>query len=68
MAAIHGHETPAMLDAYDFSSTHVLADIGGGNGSLIAATLQRYPKLKGILFELDACYRTNTGKFEGLWR
>ena len=53
MAAIHGHETPAMLDAYDFSSTHVLADIGGGNGSLIAATLRRYPKLKGILFELQ---------------
>jgi hypothetical protein len=41
-----------MLDAYDFSSTRVLADIGGGNGSVIAATLQRYPKLKGILFEL----------------
>jgi hypothetical protein len=30
-----------------------LADIGGGNGSLIAATLQRYPKVKGILFHLD---------------
>ena len=53
MVAIHGHETPAMLDAYDFSSTRVLADIGGGNGSVIAATLQRYPKLKGILFELE---------------
>jgi hypothetical protein len=53
MVAIHGHETPAMLDAYDFSSTQVLADGGGGNGSLIAATLQRFPKLKGILFELD---------------
>jgi hypothetical protein len=53
MVAIHGHETSAMLEAYDFSSIHVLADIGGGNGSLIGATLQRYPKLKGILFELD---------------
>jgi hypothetical protein len=53
MVAIHGHETPAMLDAYDFSFARVLADIGGGNGSLLAATLQRFPKLKGILFELD---------------
>jgi hypothetical protein len=57
MVAIHGHETPAMLDAYDFSSTEVLADIGGGSGSLIAATLQRYPKLKGILFDLDHVIR-----------
>ena len=57
MGAIHGHETPAMLEAYDFSSIHVLADIGGGNGSLIAATLQRYPKLKGILFDLDHVVR-----------
>jgi ubiquinone/menaquinone biosynthesis C-methylase UbiE len=57
MAAIHGHETPAMLDAYDFSDHCVLADVGGGNGSLIAATLQRYPKLKGILFDLDHVIR-----------
>jgi hypothetical protein len=41
-----------MLEAYDFSAIHVLADIGGGNGSLISAVLQRYPKLKGLLFEL----------------
>ena len=52
MTAIHGHETRAMLEAYDFSSTGVLADIGGGNGSLISAVLQAYPKLKGLLFDL----------------
>ena len=52
MTAIHGHETAAMLDAYDFSGIQVLADIGGGNGSLISAVLQRYPNLKGILFDL----------------
>jgi O-methyltransferase domain len=52
MTAIHGHETNAMLEAYDFSAIHLLADIGGGNGSLIGTVLQRYPKLKGLLFEL----------------
>ena len=52
MPAIHGHETAAMLEAYDFSTVHFLADIGGGNGSLMSAVLQRYPKLKGLLFEL----------------
>jgi ubiquinone/menaquinone biosynthesis C-methylase UbiE len=52
MTAFHGHETNAMLDAYDFSDTEVLADIGGGNGSLLGAVLLRYPHLTGILFDL----------------
>ncbi|HXX21101.1 MAG TPA: methyltransferase [Candidatus Acidoferrum sp.] len=52
MTSFHGHETPAMLDAYDFSGINTLADIGGGNGSLLTAALRRYPKMKGILFDL----------------
>jgi O-methyltransferase domain len=52
MTAIHGQETAAMLDAYDFSGVDTLADIGGGNGSLLAAVLHRYPRMKGILFDL----------------
>jgi O-methyltransferase domain len=57
MTAIHGHETAAMLEAYDFSAIHFLADIGGGNGSLIGAVLQRYPKLKGLLLDRDHVVR-----------
>jgi hypothetical protein len=53
MTAFHGHETKAMLDAYDFSDIKVLADIGGGNGSLLGAVLLRYPHLRGILFDLE---------------
>ncbi len=53
MTSFHGHETDAMLDAYDFSGIEVLADIGGGNGSLITAVLRRCPQLKGIHFDLD---------------
>jgi cyclopropane fatty-acyl-phospholipid synthase-like methyltransferase len=52
MTAFHGHETAAMLDAYDFSGIETLADIGGGNGSLLGAVLQRYPRMKGILYDL----------------
>ena len=52
MTAFHGHETAAMLDAYDFSGIKTLADIGGGNGSLLAAVLRRYPQMRGILFDL----------------
>ena len=52
MTAFHGHETDAMLDAYDFSDVRTLADIGGGNGSLLSAVLRRYPQMRGILFDL----------------
>jgi hypothetical protein len=52
MTSIHGHETAAMLEAYDFGGVQVLADIGGGNGSLISAVLARYPAMKGLLFDL----------------
>ncbi len=52
MTAFHGHETQAMLDAYDFSEIGTLADVGGGNGLLITALLRRYPRLQGILFDL----------------
>lgn len=52
MTSFHGHETAAMLDAYDFSDIRTLADLGGGNGSLLAATLTKYPQMRGILFDL----------------
>jgi hypothetical protein len=52
MSSLNFYETAAMLDAYDFTGINVLADIGGGNGSLLSAALARYPNMKGILFDL----------------
>jgi len=52
MVSIHGRETPAMLAAYDFGPLGTLADIGGGNGSVLVAILQKHPQLRGILFDL----------------
>ncbi len=52
MVALHGRETAAMLDVYDFSSFRVLADVGGGNGSVLTAVLRKCPGLHGILFDL----------------
>jgi hypothetical protein len=52
MTAFHGHETQAMLDAYDFSEIGTLADIGGGNGLLLTTVLGRYPQMRGVLFDL----------------
>ncbi len=52
MVGIHGRETSAMTDAYDFSDIAVLADVGGGNGSLLTTVLKKYPAMRGILYDL----------------
>lgn len=41
----------AILAAYDFSPFHRIADVGGGQGSLLAAILKAYPAATGILFD-----------------
>jgi hypothetical protein len=52
MTAIHGRETEPIIAGYDFSAIGTLADIGGGNGSLLTAILHRHPRMKGMLFDL----------------
>lgn len=52
MTSVHGRETPAMIAAYDFHGVGTLCDIGGGNGSLIIATLLKHPAIQGILYDL----------------
>ena len=42
---------PAIVGGYNFSSITKLVDVGGGNGSLIAAILKANPNLQGILFD-----------------
>jgi hypothetical protein len=43
---------PVVASAYDFSSASIVADIGGGNGTLLAAVLERHLNARGILFDL----------------
>jgi len=52
MVGIHGRESSAVLDAYDFSAISVVADIGGGNGSQITEILKKHNRMKGVLFDL----------------
>jgi len=52
MVGVHGRETGAMLDAYDFSAIRTLADVGGGNGSVLRGVLQKYPSMQGMLCDL----------------
>jgi hypothetical protein len=51
MVGVHGAETQAMVDAYDFSPFRKLVDVGGGNGSVLRAVLGKYPKLQGVLYD-----------------
>src|SRR5215469_5545840 len=52
MVGVHGRESNAILDAYDFSGFDVVADIGGGNGSQMTEILKKHTRMKGILFDL----------------
>jgi hypothetical protein len=52
MSSFHGGETEAVLDAYSYDGIGVLADLGCGSGAVMAETLQRYPEMRGILFDL----------------
>jgi hypothetical protein len=52
MVGVHGRETSAMLDVYDFSTFASVADIGGGNGSTLSGILKRHPSIHGTLFDL----------------
>ena len=40
-----------LLEAYDFSRCKKIADLGGGNGSLLAALLKKHSSANGILFD-----------------
>jgi hypothetical protein len=43
--------TRLVATAYDFSRSSLVVDVGGGRGRLLATILERYPRLRGILFD-----------------
>jgi hypothetical protein len=48
----------AIVEAYDFSGVQTLVDVGGGHGATLSAVLDRYPSMKGILFDLPEVVTT----------
>jgi hypothetical protein len=44
----------AVVETYDFSGIRTLADIGGSQGYILSLVLQKYPDMRGILFDLPA--------------
>jgi hypothetical protein len=43
---------PTILESYDFSGIETLVDVAGGHGVLLTSIMQKYPAIKGILFDL----------------
>jgi hypothetical protein len=44
----------AVLPQYDFSAYGTIVDVGGGNGTLLAAILGATPAARGVLFDLPS--------------
>jgi O-methyltransferase domain len=43
----------AALDVYDFSGIGVLVDVAGGHGAVLTTILNAYPRMRGVLFDLE---------------
>jgi len=54
MTCLSNQLAPAVLDAYDFSGINTLMDIAGGHGAVLCEILSRYPRMKGILLDMQS--------------
>ena len=51
MEALTRGAVASVLEAYDFGRFGTVVDVGGGNGALLAALLETYPAMHGIVFD-----------------
>lgn len=51
MQSVSAVITPAVANGYDWSRFDVIADVGGGIGTQLAAILDAHPSCRGILFD-----------------
>src|SRR6185503_13063029 len=42
-----------VMRAYDFAGMRRIVDVGGGHGALVAAILEAYPDMQGVLFDMQ---------------
>jgi hypothetical protein len=48
------------LETVEFRGDELVVDVGGGNGSLLLALLDRHPRMSGIVFDLPETNRDET--------
>jgi hypothetical protein len=53
MTMFSGMVIPAVLEVFDFSGIGTLVDVAGGHGRVLTSILQRYPSMRGVLFDLE---------------
>jgi hypothetical protein len=53
MTSFSAQVIPAVLETYDFSGIGTLMDVAGGHGFVLTSILLRYPKMRGMLFDLE---------------
>jgi len=52
MSSIAATVARGLADVYDFSGCAMVADLGGGEGTLLSTVLPRYPDMNGVLLDL----------------
>ena len=52
MTSFSGMTGQAVADAYDFSDTRKIVDVGGGHGGLLATIITKYPHVRGVVMDL----------------
>jgi acetylserotonin N-methyltransferase len=55
MHGMHGFgllSSPAVVEAFDLGGFRRMVDLGGGTGHLVIAACERYPELRGAVFDL----------------
>jgi hypothetical protein len=68
MAGLARQTAAEVLEAVDLSRFSHVVDVGGGNGTLLAAILDRHPHVSGVLFdrpETVSGARANLARFAG---
>jgi len=61
MRGMHGFgllSSPGVVEAFDLSGFHRMVDLGGGTGHLVIAACERYPQLRGAVFDLPRVIAT----------
>jgi hypothetical protein len=56
----------AVLDVYDFSGIGTLVDVAGGHGAVLTTILNAYPRMRGVLFDLDHVVAGASARIEAM--
>lgn len=59
MTTITKMSAVAVTEVYDFSNFETICDVGGGQGIMLKAILEKSPNSKGLLFDMSSALKDN---------